>query len=79
MKRNFTLDDLFLYHYNELAPEEVQAFELSLKFDEFLSEASDSFQTIKSLLDQRKASPSDASIRLIMDYNKQNSNELEAI
>lgn len=79
MKRKFTLDDLFRYHYNEMPLEEVQAFELSLKFDETLGEAHRSFSAIKELLDEQKANPSDTSIRLIMDYNRQNSNELEAI
>lgn len=79
MKRHFTLNDLFLYYYNELPEEEVQAFESHLKFDQILQDAYQQLKEIGSLLDSQKAKPSDASIRLILDYNRQNSNELEAI
>ncbi len=79
MKRNFTLDDLLLYHYNEMPAEEVQAFELCLKFDETLGEENTSLIKVEALLDTQKEVPSDSSIRLILDYNRQNSNELEAI
>ena len=79
MKTNFTLDDLLLHHYNEMPAEEVQAFELCMQFDEILGEANASLIKVKDLLDTQKAKPSDSSIRLILDYNRQNSNELEAI
>ncbi|HAI56544.1 MAG TPA: hypothetical protein DCM04_01305 [Saprospirales bacterium] len=59
--------------------EEVQAFELYLQFDETLGEEHASLIKVKDLLDSQKDTPSDSSIRLIMDYNRQNSNELEAI
>lgn len=79
MKTNFTLDDLLLHHYNEMPAEEVQAFELCLQFDETLGEQNASLIQVKVLLDSQKDTPSDSSIRLILDYNRQNSNELEAI
>lgn len=79
MKRHFTLNDLFLYYYNELPEDEVQAFESHLKFDSILQEAYHALIETSKLLDTQKAKPSDASIRLILDYNRQNSSELEAI
>lgn len=79
MKRNFTLDDLLFYHYNEMPAKEVQVFEFCLQFDETLGEENASLIKVKDLLDSQKDTPSDSSIRLILDYNRQKSNELEAI
>lgn len=79
MITNFTIDDLILYHYNELPGERVEALKASLFFDEHLKEAHASILEIKGLLDSEIRKPSDTSIRLILDYNRQNSNELETI
>jgi hypothetical protein len=79
MKKNFTINDLLLFQYNELPQEELEAFEVHLIFDEYLKEMNQSFINIRKLLDTEKTKPSETSIRLIMDYNRQNSIELEAI
>ncbi len=79
MITNFTFDDLILYHYNELPFEKVQALEVSLFFDEQLKEAHASILEIKKMLNTEICKPSETSIRLILDYNRQNSNELETI
>ena len=79
MNRNFTLNDLFLYYYNELPQDEVQAFKLQLQFDSNLQDAYQSLQETARMLNSIKEKPSDASIRLILDYNRKNSSELEAI
>ena len=79
MHTNFTFDDLILHHYNELPLEKQEALEASLFFDEHLKDANQSIIAIKQLLDTEIRKPSETSIRLILDYNRQNSSELEAI
>jgi hypothetical protein len=79
MITNFTFDDLILYNYKELPSEKIEALEASLFFDEQLKEAQASILEIKKLLNSEIRKPSDTSIRLILDYNKQNRNELETI
>lgn len=77
MRRKFTLNDLILYKYNELPADQIQAFETQMLFDEHLKEAMQSFTQVTDLLDSLKNKPSDASIRLILDYDRKSSGELE--
>lgn len=79
MITNFTFDDLIRYHYNELPADKIEALEVSLFFDEHLKEAHASIIEIKNLLNTEFRKPSETSIRLIMDYNRQKRNELEII
>ena len=79
MNRNFTLNDLFLYYYDELPQDEAQAFKSQIQFDSNLQDAYHSLQETARMLNSIKEKPSDASIRLILDYNRKNSSELEAI
>ena len=79
MITNFTFDDLILYTYNELPKEMHESLEIHLSFDSNLREMHESILKMKTLLDIEKAKPSDTSIRLIMDYDRKSSGELEAI
>lgn len=79
MKRNFTFDDLLLYHYGELPLNEVDALEASLLFDEHLKESNETIKKMMEILDAEKTVPSDTSISIILDHNRQSSGELEAI
>jgi len=79
MKRNFTFDDLLLYHYGELSRDEIEDLETHLLFDEGLIENNENIKQIKAILDLEKSIPSDASIQIILDHNKQSSGELEII
>lgn len=79
MKRNFTFNDLLLYHYNELPFEEIEALETCLLFDEYLKENNESIKKIMEILDNEKAVPSDTSIEIILDYNRKSRGELELI
>ena len=79
MITNFTFDDLILFNYNELPKEKHEALRLHLSFDENLKEMHESIIQTKQLLDTEKRKPSDTSIRLIMDYDRKNRGELEAI
>ncbi|MCB9256831.1 MAG: hypothetical protein H6579_06860 [Chitinophagales bacterium] len=79
MKANFTYDDLILYHYKELPASEIDALETALCFDENLKEMHNSILEMKKMLNGERKKPSDASIRIILDYNRQSSGELETI
>ena len=79
MKRNFTFDDLLLYHYGELPIEEVDALEACLLFDEHLIESNETIMKMMGILDAEKISPSQASIQIILAHNRKSSGELEAI
>jgi hypothetical protein len=79
MGQKSTLNKLLQYHYDELSLLERISLEEQLKHDESLKKESDEIELMKSLLDTSFRKPSDSSIRIIMDYNrnKKSQGELE--
>lgn len=78
MKKNFTLNDLISYHYNELSSLEAKAIESQIKQNEDFAAESRRIKQAKRRLNYEAATPSKTSIRLIMDYSRSSSEELEA-
>lgn len=76
MQRNFTLNDLFLYHYNELNTFETQEIEYLIATDEtFRAEYAD-ILAMNDWLDTAFEKPSTTSVRYILEHDKENSSEL---
>ena len=76
MKTKFTLDHLFLYHYNEMNLMDSLAIEHLIEIDETFREESSKIVTMMELLDTEKTKPSTSSIKMILDYDKTSSGEM---
>ncbi|MGB0885420.1 MAG: hypothetical protein ACPGVH_03540 [Chitinophagales bacterium] len=76
MTTKFTLNDLFLYHYNELSVSDRIAMESLIASDEVFRAESHKIKQMKATLNSEKLSPSQSSINFILDYDKKSSNEL---
>jgi len=76
MKTKFTLNHLFLYHYNELNLTDSLAIELLIETNEQFRAESKKIVEMISFLETEKKLPSPSSIHIIMDYDRKNSSEL---
>ena len=76
MDRKFTLDHLFLYHYNELNLTDSLAIELLIENDETFRIENEKIIEMKTYLDSDKKMPSPSSIDIIMNYDRASSSEL---
>lgn len=76
MNKKFTLNDLFLYHYNELAAEEHFAVAKLIASDSVFEKESNKIIAMKQLLNSEMKEPSLSSIQFIMNHDKKSSNEL---
>ncbi len=76
MKTKFTLDHLFLYHYNELNLSDSLAIEHLIETDKSFNDESIKILQMINFLDSEKKKPSPSSIQIILDYDRKNSNEL---
>ena len=76
MKTKFTLDHLFLYHYNEMNLMDSLAIEHLIEIDETFREESSKILEMMELLDTEKTKPSTSSIKMILDYDKTSSGEM---
>lgn len=78
MRKNFTLNDLIRYHYNELSSLEAKALESWIFENEDFASENRKIKQAKRFLNYKTSKPSHSSIRLIMDYSRSSSAELEA-
>lgn len=76
MNRKYTLNDLFLYHYNELSPEDHLAMAELIASDSVFEQESNKILAMKQLLNTEIKEPSLSSIQFIMDHDRKSSNEL---
>ena len=76
MKTKLTLNDLFLYHYNELSYANSQAMEALIASDSVFEAESKRVIEMKTTLNGTKYNPSESSIRFILDYDKKSFGEL---
>jgi hypothetical protein len=76
MTKNFTLDHLLQYHYNELDAIQNQAIEELIANNENFKAESESIKKIQSFLNEEIIEPSDASIFYILEHHKKSSNEM---
>lgn len=76
MNRKYTLNDLFLYHYNELSPEDHLDMAELIASDSVFEQESNKILAMKQLLNTEIKEPSLSSIQFIMDHDRKSSNEL---
>ena len=76
MTRKLTLNDLFLYHYNELEVSERFRMEELIAADIVFQAESIKILEMKNFLDTELKEPSAASIHYIMEHNRRSSNKM---
>lgn len=76
MNTKFTLNDLFLFHYNELSSTDRFAMKQLIATDSFFEHESNKILEMKNLLDTETKEPSLSSIQYILDHDRKSSNEL---
>lgn len=68
---NFTPEDLLLYLYKEMSPEQVVAIEAALKADWTLREKMDVLKTSMQRLDKIKFSPRAEVVENVLNYARE--------
>ncbi len=68
---NFTPEDLLLYLYKEMSPEQVVAIEAALKSDWTLREKMDVLKTSMQRLDKIKLSPRAEVVENVLNYARE--------
>lgn len=76
MTKKFTLNDLFLYHYNELDSSERSLMEELIASDVVFQAESIKILEMKNFLNTEQKEPSVASIHYILEHNRKSSNEM---
>lgn len=76
MTRKLTLNDLFLYHYNELEVSERFSMEELIAEDLVFQAESIKILEMKNFLNTELQEPSVASLHYIMEHNRKSSNEM---
>ena len=76
MHKKFTLNHLFLYHYNELSLKDSLEIEHLIETDISFKKESKRISEMKQFLNSENKLPSSSSIKIILDYDKASSSEL---
>lgn len=73
MNQRFTQEMLIKHLYQETDVSEQQAIRSALKSDPALRQEYNKFSKMKELLNSEKSTPSDTSVRIILDHSKRSS------
>ncbi|OYU96020.1 MAG: hypothetical protein CFE21_06305 [Bacteroidetes bacterium B1(2017)] len=77
MANTYTENDLLLYLYNEMSPEEAKSLELELTSNTNLQASLKNLKAGMAVMDKLEAEPSPTSIELILEYSQKSAEKLE--
>ncbi len=76
MQKNFTQDDVLLYIYNEIEPQDIPLIEKAIKENELLQNFYLETKQTLLALNEIKETPSDTTIHILNEETRSNSLEI---